>query len=53
MTAEELAGWTARSRAAQGLPPKITDSAILARVVTLTFTGSDGIEGGGDRARSA
>ena len=39
MTDEEIREWGARSRAAQGLPPTITDPAILARVITLAFTG--------------
>jgi hypothetical protein len=39
LTDEEIREWGARSRAAQGLPPKITDRALLRRLVTLAFTG--------------
>jgi hypothetical protein len=39
MTRDEIREWEARSRAAQGLPPNITDPAILQRLVTLAFTG--------------
>jgi hypothetical protein len=39
VTSEEIREWGARSRAAQGLPPKITDPAILQRLITLAFAG--------------
>jgi hypothetical protein len=39
MTRDEIREWGARSRAAQGLAPKITDLAILQRLITLAFTG--------------
>jgi hypothetical protein len=45
MTPAEVADWTAASRRAQGLPERIKDAAILARVATLAFAGE---EGGGD-----
>jgi len=47
MTPAEIAAWTAASRAAQALPPKIENPAILARVATLAFAGEDAGEGGG------
>lgn len=34
MNPAELAAWVAASRAAQGLPAKITDPAVLARAAT-------------------
>jgi hypothetical protein len=39
VTREEIREWEVRSRAAQGLPSKITDPAILQRLITLAFTG--------------
>jgi hypothetical protein len=41
LTAEQIAEWTRRSRERQGLPPKITDPIILARVYTLAFGAAD------------
>ena len=41
MTPAEVAGWTAASRAQQGLGPVVVDPAILARVWTLAFAGHD------------
>jgi hypothetical protein len=41
MSPAELAAWVAESRAAQGLPSKITDPAMLDRLVTLAFAGLD------------
>ena len=32
-----IAEWSRRSRASQGLPPKIEDPAVLSRIVTLAF----------------
>jgi len=34
-----IEAWTARTRAACGLPPKITDPATLNRIITLAFEG--------------
>jgi hypothetical protein len=39
----DIAAWTAKSRAACGLPPKIEDQAVIARLVVLAGIG----EGGG------
>jgi len=36
-----IAEWTRRSRAAQGLPERITDPAVLSKVVTLALSGID------------
>jgi hypothetical protein len=36
VTREQVAVWVAESRAAQGLPPTITDPAVLAAVAELT-----------------
>lgn len=41
LTAVEVAAWWHEQRAAQGLPDKITDPAILARVITLATEGRD------------
>jgi hypothetical protein len=35
VTAEQLTAWVAASRAAQGLPETITDSAVLARAAAV------------------
>jgi hypothetical protein len=45
MTADRLdaacvAEWARRSRASQGLPERITDGAVLSKVITLAFAGS-------------
>lgn len=41
MTPAEVADWATRSRAAQGLGPKITDAAVLGRLAVLAFEGRD------------
>jgi hypothetical protein len=41
-TRADLATWVAHSRAAQGLPPKVTDPALVAQVVALLLAGRDG-----------
>lgn len=41
MTTDELEEWVARSRAAQGLPPKVTDPVALARVARLIVQALD------------
>jgi hypothetical protein len=39
----DIAAWTRRTRERQGIPPKITDPAVLARVVILALgPGPDG-----------
>jgi len=45
MTPAEVADWTAASRRTQGLPERIEDPLVLARIATLAFAGE---EGGGD-----
>jgi hypothetical protein len=50
MTPAEVADWTTASRRAQGLPDRIDDPAVLARVVILAFAGE---EGGGDARPAA
>jgi hypothetical protein len=50
MTLAEIANWTLASRRAQGLPDRIDDPAILARVAILAFAGE---EGGGDARPAA
>jgi hypothetical protein len=46
--------WWCRQAAEQGRPAVITDSALIARLITLAFAGAaDQHEGGGGRARSA
>jgi hypothetical protein len=50
MTPAEIAAWTTASRRAQGLPDRIEDPAILARVAILAFAGE---EGGGDARPAA
>jgi hypothetical protein len=50
MTPAEVADWMVTSRRAQGLPDRIEDPAILARVATLAFAGDDEARGGGGRA---
>jgi hypothetical protein len=42
MTPPEIAAWTCASRCAQGLPERIEDPAVLARVATLAFAGEEG-----------
>jgi hypothetical protein len=49
MTPAEIANWTLASRRAQGLPDRIDDPAILARVAILAFAGEEG----GGNARPA
>jgi hypothetical protein len=46
MTPAEVADWTTASRRTQGLPERIEDPAVLARVAILAFAGEE--EGGGD-----
>jgi hypothetical protein len=41
VTPAEIRAWTERSRAAQGLPAKIEDPAVLGKVVTLAFAGQE------------
>jgi|RhiMetdeSRZDD1v2_1073273.scaffolds.fasta_scaffold166573_5 hypothetical protein len=47
MTPAEVAAWVERSRAAQGLPARLEDKAILSKIVTLALAGEG--EGGGGR----
>jgi hypothetical protein len=47
VTPAEIQAWTERSRAAQGLEPKITDPAVLGKVATLAFAGEEA-QGEGD-----
>jgi hypothetical protein len=42
VTAEELAAWGKASRAASGVPEKIEDPAVIARLVVLSDLGHDG-----------
>jgi hypothetical protein len=51
MTDAEITAWLERTRAAQGLGPKITDPIVLARLITLAL-GPAPVEdeGGGGRA---
>jgi hypothetical protein len=49
MTPAEVAAWTAASRARKGLEPKITDPAILRRIVILAFTATEAESENGDR----
>jgi hypothetical protein len=51
VTPAEIAAWVERSRARQGLGPKITDPAVIARLITLAFAGEG--KGGGGRARAS
>jgi hypothetical protein len=37
LTAAQISEWTRRSRARQGLPARITDPVVLAKVVTLAL----------------
>jgi hypothetical protein len=41
VTPAEVREWTERSRAASGLPLKIQDPTVLARLVTLAFAGEE------------
>jgi hypothetical protein len=50
VTPAEIQAWTERSRASQGLPPKVTDPAILGKVITLAFVGDDAKGEGDDHA---
>jgi hypothetical protein len=47
MTPAEVVAWTAASRRAQGLPERVEDEALLARVARLVDAGEGG---GGDGA---
>jgi hypothetical protein len=42
MSPEELAAWGKASRAASGVPDKIEDPAVIARLVVLSDVGHDG-----------
>jgi hypothetical protein len=53
VTLAEIVAWTAASRRAQGLTEQIEDPAVLARIATLAFAGTEAGEGGGGRARTA
>jgi hypothetical protein len=51
-----IAEWARRSRASQGLPERITDGAVLTKVITLAFAGTgplanDSAPGGGKPRR--
>jgi hypothetical protein len=46
-----IADWSKRSRAAQGLPERIVDGAVLAKIVTLALAKTP--EQNGDRPASA
>jgi hypothetical protein len=46
MTPEAMRQWAAASRAASGVPPKIEDPAVLARLITLAFAGTEEHDGG-------
>jgi hypothetical protein len=52
MTPAEIAAWTAESRRAQGLEPKITDPAVLAQLVALALGPAPLEEEGGGRAQA-
>lgn len=47
LTPEQIAAWGAKSRAAAGVPERIEDPAVLARLVTLALGGADERDGGG------
>jgi hypothetical protein len=49
MTAEVFDRWYEASRAASGVPAKIEDPAVLARVATLAFAGADQGDGAGSQ----
>lgn len=51
MSPDELAAWVARSRAAQGLPEKVTDPAALRQVAVLVSgrSGNSGVPPEGPR----
>jgi hypothetical protein len=51
MTPEVLAAWGRASRAASGVPEKIEDPAVLARLVTLAFAGAEHDDGGPPKTR--
>jgi hypothetical protein len=45
LTPEQIAAWGKKSRAASGVPAKIEDRSVLARLVTLAFAGTDHPDG--------
>jgi hypothetical protein len=47
MSPEERDAWGKASRAASGVPDKVEDPAVLARLVTLAFAGTDHNNDGG------
>jgi hypothetical protein len=47
LTSEQIAAWGKRSRAASGVPAKITDPAVIAKLVTLALSGTDPPDGDG------
>jgi hypothetical protein len=51
MTPEAMRQWAAASRAASGVPPKIEDPAVLARLVVLAFAGTEEHDGGPAESR--
>jgi hypothetical protein len=51
-TPEQIAVWGRASRAASGVPAKIEDRSVLARLITLAFAGTDR-DGGGPPVRPA
>jgi hypothetical protein len=50
LTDEAIVAWARRTRAAKGLPPKITDAATLRRIVTLAL--GPGLPSGSDPDRT-
>jgi hypothetical protein len=50
MTPAEIAAWTTASRRAQGLPDRVEDQELLARVARLIDAG---VRGGGDARPAA
>jgi len=47
LSPEQIAAWGKASRAASGVPPKIEDPAVLARLMVLAFTGTEHTDGHG------
>jgi hypothetical protein len=41
MTAEQFDAWYKASRAASGVPEHVEDPAVLAKIITLAFAGTD------------
>lgn len=50
MTPAEVAAWTAASRRSQGLPERVQDATVLARIARLVDAGE---KGGGDARPAA